>query len=90
MANTDATHLPARLPDAGLILEVDQTKQFTGLGSDDPEGVAASSTPFVIRDNPETSGPDTNYLQYTGDEHVVLGGTDGNDILIASIGDDTI
>ena len=33
-------------------------------------------TPLVIRDNPATPGPDTNYLQYTGDEHVVLGGTD--------------
>ncbi|TXR46370.1 peroxidase family protein [Phyllobacterium endophyticum] len=55
-------------------------------------------TPLVIRNNPATAGADTNYLRYTGDEHVVLGGTDvgnafnpsGNDILIASIGDDTL
>ena len=55
-------------------------------------------TPLVIRNNPATTGADTNYLRYTGDEHVVLGGTDvgnafnpsGNDILIASIGDDTL
>ncbi len=47
-------------------------------------------TPLVLRNNPATAGPDTNYLRYTGDEHVVLGGTDGNDILIASIGDDTL
>ena len=37
----------------------------------------ASSRPLV---DPRTirprSGPDTNYLRYTGDEHVVLGGTD--------------
>ncbi|MDY0171237.1 MAG: hypothetical protein RBS80_32150, partial [Thermoguttaceae bacterium] len=46
--------------------------------------------PLVIRDNPATAGPDSNYLQYTGDEHVVLGGTDGDDILIGSIGDDTL
>ena len=62
------------------------------------DGIAGNSDPFdgslitplVIRDNPATAGPDTNYLRYTGDEHVVLGGTDANDILIASIGDDTI
>ncbi|MDM0026337.1 peroxidase family protein [Variovorax saccharolyticus] len=47
-------------------------------------------TPLVIRNNPATAGPDTNYLRYTGDQHVVLGGTEGNDIIIASEGDDTI
>ena len=29
-----------------------------------------------MRDNPATPGADTNYLQYTGEDHVVLGGTD--------------
>ena len=93
MANTDATHLPADVfSTPGFFLEVDPSKQFTGIGdgSDDPEG--------VIRDNPATVGLDANYLEYTGDEHVVLGGTDpgnlanptGDDILIASIGDDTV
>ena len=66
MANTDATHLPgARLLDAGLTLEVDPTKQFTGLGADgraDPTG-GDPLVPLVIRDNPDTAGPDTNYLQ---------------------------
>ncbi|WP_223462319.1 peroxidase family protein [Pseudomonas sp. A-R-26] len=47
-------------------------------------------TPLVIRDNPNTVGPDTNYLQYTGEDHVVLGGTAGNDILVAGDGDDTL
>ncbi|WP_426227117.1 peroxidase family protein [Pararhizobium sp. DWP3-4] len=47
-------------------------------------------TPLVVRNNPATAGPDTNYLKYTGGDHVVLGGTDGNDILIAGIGDDTL
>src|SRR5262245_50873735 len=46
--------------------------------------------PLVIRDNPNTIGPDTNYLRYTGDEHVVLGGTALNDIIISSEGDDTL
>src|SRR5689334_15627086 len=45
-------------------------------------------TPLVIRDNPATVGPDTNYLHYTGADTVVLGGTPGNDILIAGDSDD--
>src|SRR5262249_36955976 len=47
-------------------------------------------TPVVVRDNPATAGPDTNYLQYIGENHVVLGGTAGNDIIISDIGDDTL
>jgi Ca2+-binding RTX toxin-like protein len=47
-------------------------------------------TPLVIRNNPATPGTDTNYLRYTGGEHVVLGGTSGDDILISSEGDDTV
>ena len=58
-------------------------------GNSDPLGGTAL-TPLVIRDNPATAGPDANYLQYTGPDHVVLGGTAGNDIMIASIGDDTL
>ena len=69
------------------------------LGEDWARGLARSSpdpfdgsllTPLVIRDNPATAGPDANYLQYTGDEHVVLGGTAGDDIIISSLGDDTV
>jgi Ca2+-binding RTX toxin-like protein len=93
MANTDATHLPALVfSTPAFTLEVDPTKQFTGLGPDgraDPTG-ADPLVPLVIRDNPDTIGPDTNYLKYTGEDHVVLGGTAGNDIIISSIGDDTI
>jgi Ca2+-binding RTX toxin-like protein len=54
----------------------------------DPVGDDGASQ--VIRDDPATPGLDTNYLRYTGDAHVVLGGTDDDDTLIASIGDDTI
>ena len=55
----------------------------------DPLG-GTGLTPLVIRDNPATAGGDTNYLRYTGADHVVIGGTDGNDIhLIGSEGDDT-
>ncbi|WP_137920036.1 peroxidase family protein [Hydrogenophaga sp. 2FB] len=94
MLNTDATHLPADIfSTPGLILEVNQAQQFTGLGvdgHDDPTEGGTELTPLVIRDDPTTAAVETNYLRYTGDEHVVLGGTDSNDTLIASIGDDTI
>jgi Ca2+-binding RTX toxin-like protein len=54
------------------------------------DGPFAAILPLVIRDNPATIGPDTNYLQYTGEDHVVLGGTPGNDIILSGIGDDTL
>src|SRR5262249_58686306 len=104
MANTDATHLPADIFSTPTwILEVDPTKQHTSLGIDgrvdpttvdDPTGGIVINgveiAPVVIRDNPATPGPDTNYLQYTGENHVVLGGTAGNDVIISGIGDDTL
>jgi Ca2+-binding RTX toxin-like protein len=120
MANTDVTHLPAQVfATPAWTLEVDQSKQFTGLTdathtgnadptfADDQPGGGQSTVlaglnnptiingveiaPLVIRDNPETAGPDTNYLHYTGNSPVVLGGTEGNDILIAGASDqDTV
>src|SRR5262249_9823998 len=96
MANTDMTHLPADIfLTPAFTLEVDPGRQFTGLGADgraDPTGGifinGVNITPLVVRDNPDTVGPDTNYLHYTGAETVVLGGTEGNDILIAGSSDD--
>jgi Ca2+-binding RTX toxin-like protein len=120
MANTDVAHLPAQVfSTPAWILEIDQSKQLTGLsdathvGNADPtfaddqapagqSAVLASLNnptiingveiaPLVIRDNPDTVGPDTNYLHYTGNSPVVLGGTAGNDILIAGASDqDTV
>ncbi|WP_054587095.1 peroxidase family protein [Sphingopyxis macrogoltabida] len=96
MRNTDATHLPSDVfSTPGLILEVDQSRQFNDLNGDgvlesiDPTG-GGILTPLVVRNNPGTVGPDSNYLRYTGGEHVVLGGTEAGDIIIASEGDDTI
>ncbi|MHC5347851.1 peroxidase family protein [Metapseudomonas furukawaii] len=93
MRNTDVDRLPADIFSTPTwILEVDPERQFTGLGvtgRDDPTH-DDPLIPLVIRDNPATDGPDTNYLRYTGVDHVVLGGTDGDDIMIASIGDDTL
>ncbi len=89
MLNTTARHLPGNIfltPD--FILEVDQSKQFNaGLGSADPSN-GNLLMPLVIRDNPNTPGPDSNYLHYTGSATVVLGGTAGDDILIAGDSDD--
>ena len=59
------------------------------LESADPVGTSLL-TPLVLRDNPATPGVEANYLRYTGDDHVLLGGTDEADTLIASIGDDTL
>src|SRR4029453_10703712 len=71
MANTSATHLPGDVfSTPGFFFELDQTRQFNeGLGSADPEE-GTELEPTVIRDNPATPGPDMNYLQYTGDQHV--------------------
>ncbi|MET0675635.1 MAG: peroxidase family protein, partial [Bradyrhizobium sp.] len=98
MANTDVTHLPdAIFSTPTWILEVDQSKQFTGLGPtghDDPTGgttiFGQEVLGLVVRNNPATAGPDTNYLKYTGADHVVLGGTAGNDIIVSGDGDDTL
>ena len=74
------------LEDDPLTTDIDESADNLG---NDPTG-GSLLTPLVVRDNPATPGADTNYLRYTGDEHVVLGGTEQNDILIASIGDDTL
>jgi Ca2+-binding RTX toxin-like protein len=66
--------------------EVDESAD--NLGSDPTGG--GILTQVVVRNNPATVGPDSNYLRYTGGEHVVLGGTEAADILIAGIGDDTL
>ena len=50
------------------------------------------ANPTVVDDptTPFFNEAGTNYLEYTGGDHVVLGGTEANDILIGSIGDDTL
>ena len=75
MANTDATHLPGDVfSTPGFILEIDQTRQFNeGLGSADP--VDDNGWAGGYSGQPGDAGPDANYLHYTGDQHVVIGGT---------------
>lgn len=80
MRNTqNVGHLPADVfssPDH--IIELNQSLQI------DPDPVGLS------RNNPATPGADSNYLKYVGGAHVVLGGTNNNDILIAGDGDDSV
>lgn len=98
MRNTDLRHLPGDIfATPNWTLEVDQSLQHTGLGAGNADPVWADEDlpnnifgPMVSRNNPATPGLDTNYLRYSGVGHVVLGGTDGADVLIAGIGDDTI
>jgi Ca2+-binding RTX toxin-like protein len=85
------------LNDDPLTVDVDESADNVVDTNADPVG-SSLLTPLVVRNNPATVGPDSNYLRYTGGDHVVLGGTDpgntsnlsGNDILIAGIGDDTL
>ena len=79
------------------ILQVDQTQQFDAAGDGttaDPTGDSAL-TPLIIRDADQlTTNIDvfdtTRVIQYTGGDHVTIGGTDGHDTMIGGIGDDTI
>ncbi len=93
-------HLPGDIfSTPNFILEVDPSLQVTNLAADgvtelpggngDPVGDSIL-IPLVIRDNPSTGLVESNYLHYTGGEHVVLGGTDDADTIIGGIGDDTI
>jgi Ca2+-binding RTX toxin-like protein len=94
--NTTATHLPGdafSLPN--YFIEVDKTKQYNaGLANPnaDPEGgnsVLEAILPKVRRVDLDNDG-DTDILEFRGEEHVVLGGTAEDDVLIADEGDDTL
>jgi Ca2+-binding RTX toxin-like protein len=106
MRNTDlgdlhATHLPALImsvPD--LILELDPlVAQNNGeLGAADPEWQDTFQQlidPKVVRivndDGNDANGFEGgNFLSFSGGEHVVLGGTEGNDTLLGDKGIDTL
>ncbi len=82
------------------LLEIDQSQQF-GQGTEPGDGTTADPTgeaalvQLVIRDpNNSTTNirvPDaTRFLQYTGGDHVAIGGTSGADTIIGGIGDDSL
>ncbi len=74
------------------VLEVLPENQVGGLAADpvgDDPILEAIGLGKVLRADP-LSGATANYLKFTGGEHVVLGGSEGNDTLISSDGDDAI
>lgn len=94
MRNTDlgdegATALPGDIfstPDH--IIEMDQTRQI----GDDPtfgDALLDALSPKVVRIDVDGDGDD-DVLMYRGGEHVVLGGTEEDDVLVAGDGDDTV
>ncbi len=94
MRNTDlgdegATHLPSsifRTPD--YTLELDQMRQNVA----DPlhsNKILQKITPMVVRKDTDGDGVN-DYLAFTSDENVVLGGTNDNNTLLGGKGDDTL
>jgi Ca2+-binding RTX toxin-like protein len=91
--NTNTKHLPGDVfSSPNFFLEVDQSAQFNaGLGSADPTNADIGVDPFQSNLNPLVERDvATNRLEYNGAEHVVLGGTESNDILVGGLGDDTL
>ncbi|WP_404862633.1 peroxidase family protein [Georhizobium sp. MAB10] len=93
--NTDTEHSGlhvngAAFQTADFILEMDQSKQWNaGLGSADPTsedpilgGMLSGGNSLVQR------GPGS--IKFLGDQHVVMGGTNGNDKITGGSGDDTL
>lgn len=94
MRNTDlgaqgATHLSSSMfLTPAYILELNKVLQRVA----DPEQtdpILGAISPMVVRRDTDGDGKD-DYLHYTGGDHVVLGGTAGNDTLIGGEGDDTL
>ncbi|MCS3743702.1 peroxidase family protein, partial [Rhizobium sp. BK661] len=80
-----------------FVLEVNAANQadYNGTAAGvDPLGTDAALEAMglgkVARDDPGTPGVDVNYLRFTGGEHIVAGGTSGNDTIITDFGDDGI
>ena len=100
MRNTDlgtagSSHVSSLIfqtPD--YILEVDQSKQL-GLDPTEDNSILQILNPKVVRHAPtaDVDGDghlDGGYIKFHGGEHVVLGGTVGNDTLLGSLGIDTL
>ena len=73
-----------------FVLHVDPTKQIGPDPEHDDAFLNALGLTKVQRDNLATIGPDENYIRILGGEHAVIGGTEGNDTIIADFGDDAI
>lgn len=74
---------------ADYIITMDQSKQWNhGIGNADPTREADVISAVTGTESLVVRG--TNYLRFTGDQHVVLGGTNAGETLIGGTGDDTI
>ena len=100
MRNTDlgdetSSHVAGTLFDTpDLILELNQSRQ-TDADPVQDSAILEAIDPKVTRINPgaDIDGDghgDGGYLRFSGGEHVVLGGTEGNDTLIGDRGIDTL
>ena len=66
-------------------------RRWQGSGRQQPDPRSAGSGQGHSRQLRTTVGPwTTNYLRFQGGEHVVVGGTIGNDTIITDFGDDGI
>ncbi|WP_058371607.1 peroxidase family protein, partial [Fulvimarina pelagi] len=76
--------------DYDFVLEVNKANQLI----EDPEGndpiLEALGRKKVLRDDLTTSEVETNYIKFTGGEHIVVGGTNDDDTIITDDGDDAI
>ncbi|RDI56317.1 peroxidase family protein, partial [Microvirga subterranea] len=89
LGDGNSTHVNgAAFQTADYILEMDMAKQI-GADPTHSNPILQSISPMVIRKDLDGDN-DTDYLRYTGTDHVVLGGTDENDTLIGGEGDDTL
>ncbi len=79
------------------VLEVNAANQEDYNGAE--AGVDPTTTdPFLLslgmnkvtRENIVTNAVETRFLQFVGGEHIVAGGTNGNDVIITDAGDDGI
>ncbi|PTE19728.1 hypothetical protein C5F48_21330, partial [Cereibacter changlensis JA139] len=92
--NTDTEHSGihingAAFQSADYIIEMNQALQYNeGLGNADPTREADVIS--AITGTPSLVIRRADYLQYTGGEHVVLGGTDRAETIIGGAGDDGI
>jgi Ca2+-binding RTX toxin-like protein len=93
------THLPGELfstpqliLESHLQLQTDYNGAEAGKDPNHEDAILAALEPQVSRNGDLVVDGNTydNSLKFTGGEHVVLGGTEGNDVLIADLGDDTV
>jgi Ca2+-binding RTX toxin-like protein len=93
------THLPGELfstpqliLESHLALQTDYNGAEVGKDPNHEDEILAALEPKVSRNGDLVVDGNSydNSLKFTGGEHVVLGGTEGNDVLIADLGDDTV